>query len=75
MPIIIFAIKTCFFNKGNNNSIGQKPHTSRFFSFFYDKMIRIICTILAITIKDPKLRLNNKNSPLRKKAVLFEPYT
>ena len=37
-------------------------------------MIRVIYVILAIVIKDFKLRMNNKNLLLRKNAIQFKTY-
>ena len=71
----VFAIKTCFFNRIDSYNLGQKLYISRFFSPFYGKMIRIIYVMLAIAIEDFKLRMNNKNLPLRKSAIRFELYT
>ena len=35
-------------------------------------MIKVVCTILAIAIKDPEMRLGNLNLPLRKSVIWFE---
>ncbi len=72
--MIIFVIKTCFFNEVDSFNLGQKLHRLRLFSPFYKEMIRVICTILAVIIEDLKLRMNNKNPLLRKRAIQFEPY-
>ncbi len=72
--MIVFAIKTCFFNRVDSYNLVQKAHTSCFFSPFCGEMIRVICTMLAIAIEDLKLRMNNKNLLLRKSAIRFELY-
>ncbi len=36
-------------------------------------MIRVVCAILAMAIKDPEVRLSNLNLPLKKSAIRFEP--
>lgn len=40
---------------------------------FCGKMIRVICAILAIAIKDLEIRLGNSNLPLGKSIICFEP--
>ncbi len=37
-------------------------------------MINIIFAMLTVTIENLKLRMNNKNLPLRKSAISFELY-
>lgn len=68
-PVIVFIIKSCFFTGVNHYSLKWKSHISQFFSFFCGKMIRVICIILVVAIKDFKLRLNNKNFPMGKSIV------
>ncbi len=36
-------------------------------------MIRVICAILAVAMKDLNMRLGNLNLPLGKSAIQFEP--
>ncbi len=73
--MIVLAIKTCFFNGVDSYNLGQKPHISCFFSPFCGKMIRVICAMLVVAIEDLELCMNNKNLPLGKSAIPFEPYT
>lgn len=35
-------------------------------------MIRVLCTMLAIEIEYLKLRINNRNLPMRKNVICFE---
>lgn len=35
-------------------------------------MIRVVCTILVVLIKDLEMRLGNLNLPLRKSVIWFE---
>lgn len=35
-------------------------------------MMRIVCAIFSITIKDLKVHLNNLNLPIQKSVILFE---
>lgn len=72
--MIVFTIKTRFFNNVDSYNFGQKSHKSCIISLFYKKMIRVIYAMFAITINDLKLRLNNKNLPLGKSTIWFEPY-
>lgn len=46
---------------------------SYFFFLFCTKMIRVICTMLAIIIEDLEMRLGNLNLPLKKSAIWFDP--
>ncbi len=45
---------------------------SHFFLLFRGKMIRVVCAILAVAIKDLEVRLCNLNLLLRKKAIWFK---
>ena len=45
---------------------------SHFFLFFCRKMIKVVCAILIIAIKDLELRLGNSNLLLGKSAIWFE---
>ncbi len=72
--MIVLAIKTCFFNRVDSYNFGRKPHTSHFFSPFCGERIRVIYAMLAVAIKDLELRINNKNLPLGKSVIRFEPY-
>ena len=36
-------------------------------------MIRVVCAIFAIAIKDLEVRLSNSNLPTEKSAICFEP--
>ena len=72
-PVIILVIKSCFFSGADSYSLGRKPHTSHFFLPCRGEMIRVICTILTVAIKDLKVYLGNLNLPLGKNAILFEP--
>lgn len=69
-----FCYQKPIFNGINTYSLGQKPYTLYFFSLFYEEMIRLICAIFTIMMKNFKCRLNNKNLFLRKNAIQFELY-
>ena len=70
---IVLAIIACFFSGINSYNLGRKAHTSRCFSLFCGKMVVVICSMLAVAIKDLALRQNNKELPTGKIAVWFEP--
>ena len=44
-----------------------------FFLFFGREMIRVICTMLALAIKDLEVCMDNSNLPMRIKAIWFKP--
>ncbi len=69
--MIVFTIKTCFFNGVDSYNLGQKPHISRFFTLFCGEMIRLICAILAVIIEDLKMHLNKKKSSDKKEHNLI----
>ncbi len=71
--MIVLAIKSCFFTGVDSYSLGRKPHTSQFFSSFRGEMIRVVYAMLAVAIEDLELRLNNKNLPIGKREIRFEP--
>ena len=73
MLVIVFAIKSFFFSIADSYSFGQKPHTSHFFLLFYREMIKVVCTMLVITIEDLKMLLDNSNLLLGKSVIWFEP--
>lgn len=72
MSVIVFIIKSCFFFKTNNYNLKQKFYISHFFFLFYKQIIQVICTILAIVIKDLEIYLNNLNLLIKKSAICFE---
>ncbi len=67
------AIMVYFFSGTDSYDLGRKAHTSRFFNFFCGEMVVIICSMLAVTIKDLALRWNNKEMVTGKNVVRFEP--
>lgn len=71
MFIIILAIKTFFFFGTDSYSLEKKPHMSHFFLSFYEKMIRVLCIIITVPIKDLEFRLINLNLLLRKITIWF----
>ncbi len=64
---------TCFFSGTDSYGLGRKAYTSRFFSPFRGEMVVVICSMLAVAIKDLALRWNNKELATGKSAVRFEP--
>lgn len=62
-----------FFTSTYSYSLGQKTHTSCFFSTFCNKMVFIICAVLTIAIKHLSLRWNNQELVSEKSTVQFEP--
>ena len=72
--VIVFAIKTGFFNEVNSYNLNWKPYTSRFFSLFYREIIRIIYFMLFVVIKDLTLCMNNKNLMLEKSGIQLKSY-
>ena len=68
-----FCNQNLFFYRSKQLQLGQKPHTSHFFAPFCWEIIRVIYAILAITIENLELRINNPHLPRRKSAVCFEP--
>ena len=45
---------------------------SHFFLSFCGKMIKVVCAIFAVAIKDLRVRLSNLNLLLGKSAIWFE---
>ena len=43
-----------------------------FFLFFCEEMIRVVCAMLTVVIKDLEVHLGNSNLPLRKSVIWFE---
>ena len=72
MPVIVFAIKSIFFSKADSYNFERKSHMSHFFLLFYGEMIRVICAMLTIAIKDLEIRFDNPNLLLSKRAIRFE---
>ena len=70
--MIVLAIKSCFFSGADSYNLGQKRHTCYFFLPFYEEMIRVVCAILAVAIKDLEVQLSNLNLPIGKSAICFE---
>lgn len=75
MLIIICAIKFYFFSRVDNYSLRLELHISYFFFLFYRKMIKIVCTILAIITKDLEMYLNNLNLSIKKSTIWFKSLT
>ena len=73
MPVTVLAIKSFFFFGVDSYNLGRKPHTSHFFCFFHEEMVRVVYAILAIAIEDLEMRFGNPNLPLSKSAIRFEP--
>ena len=72
--MIVFIIKTYFFNKVSSYNLDQKSHILGFFCLFYEEMIRLICVILAVIIKELQLPMSNRNFLLKKSAIWFKLY-
>ena len=70
--MIVLAIKSFFFSGADHYSLRRKPLTSHFFLPFCRKMIRVVYAMLAVAIKDLKVRLGNSNLPLGESAIRFE---
>lgn len=70
--MIVFAIKSYFFSRADNYSLRHKPHILYFFYFFCGKIIKIVCAILAIAMKDLKVCLDNLNLLLGKNVIWFD---
>ena len=63
----------CFFAGTNSYCLSQEAHTVHFSSSFYNTMIIIIDSILAVTIKNLSMSLNNKElAAIKKSMILFE---
>ncbi len=71
--MIVLTIKSFFFSGADSYSLGRKSHTFHFFLSFHGEMIRVVCTMLAVSIDDLEVRLGNSNLPLGKSAIRFEP--
>ena len=69
----VLVIKSFFFSGADSYNLRQKLHTSHFFLLFCRKMIRVICAMFAVAIKDLEVHLGNSNLPLGKSAIWFEP--
>ena len=54
-----FCYQNRFFLRVDNYNLGRKLYTSQFFSLFCEEIIRVICTILVVIIKDLKLYCKN----------------
>lgn len=67
--MIVLAIKSYFFSGADSYSCGQKPHTFHYFLSFYREMIRVVCTMLAVAIKDLEMPLGNLNLSFKKGAI------
>ena len=62
-----------FFTSIDSYDLGEKVYTAHFFSLFYGKMIVVICSMLAVAIKDLAMRWNNMELAVTgKSAVQFE---
>lgn len=70
--MIDFIIKSFFFSQAESYNFEQKLYTAYFFLPFYEKIIKIVCTIFAITIKDLEIDFNNSNFLISKNAIWFE---
>ncbi len=70
--MIVLAIKSFLFSEADSYSLGQKSHTSHFFLPCRGEMIRVVCAMLALAIKDLEVRLRNSNLILGKSAIRFE---
>lgn len=75
MSMIVFIVKSFFFSRADSYSLRQKPHTSHFFYLFVGEMIRVVCAIYAIIIKDLEMHIDNSNLQWGKSAIRFEPST
>lgn len=62
----------CFFFDTDSYGFGKKTHTSHFSFFFCDKIVIMICSILAVIIKDLALRGNNKKLVNKKSVIWFK---
>ena len=67
--MIVLAIKSFFFSGADGYSLGRKPHMCHFFFSFRGKMIRVVCTMLAVAIEDLEVHLGNSNLLLGKSAI------
>ena len=60
-----------FFSKVDSYNFSQKLHISQFFILFLGEILRIISTIIAIALKDFKLRCKNSNLLVKKNVFQF----
>lgn len=72
MSVIIHAVKSFFFSRVNSYSLRRKPNMFYFFYLFCREMIRVVCAIFIVVIKDLEMHLNNSNLPLKKSPIWFE---
>ncbi len=61
MPMIVFAMKTCFFTRKDSYNLRCKVHMLHFFHLFHGKMRKVVYTMLAIAIEDLEVQLSNLN--------------
>ena len=72
-PVIVMVIMACFYSGTDSYGFTRKAHMSCFISFFYGKIVIVIYSMLAITIKNFALSWNNKELTTGKNAIWFEP--
>lgn len=70
--MMILVIKSYFFFKANSYNLRQKPYTCHFFHSFYGEIIKVVCAIFVVAIKDLEVQLSNLNLQIRKNAICFE---
>lgn len=70
--MIVFVVKSFFFSGANSYSFRQKSHTFHFFYYFYEEIIRVVCTIFIIAIKFLEMYLGDLNLLLQKSAIWFK---
>ena len=70
--MIVLAIKSFFFYGVDSYSLRRKLHTSRFFFLFCGEMIRVVCAMLVVAIKDLEVQIGNPNMLLGKSVIWFE---
>lgn len=73
--MIVLIIKTCFFTRVDYYNYRPKLYTSQFLFFFCKDIIKVICTMFIIAIKDLNLYLKNKIFLLRKSTIRFKLLT
>lgn len=69
--MVILAIKSYFSSGTDNFNLGCKTYIYYFFSFFFRKMIKVLCTIFAVIIKNLEMHLNNLNLPMGNSTIYF----
>ena len=72
--MIVLVIKFFFFSGVDSYSLEWKPHMSHFFLPFGGEIIRVVCAIFTVAIKDLEVCLGNSNLPLGKNAIRFESW-